>query len=160
MEQRRAGQIAGRQTERLGPGQTSLGWFRARGWLWTCLCDLSSRGFPQECTSGALRALSIIQVADFDLRGRGNLDAGAARRVHAVPQSRAELCADESLFELPCVPGPHHKTFLLGLKVNLQRCLHKPWPLNFPTLPAFVAKWAGLHRYLNLYPVEWSDPFA
>jgi hypothetical protein len=120
----------------------------------------SSRGFPQECTSSALRALSIIEVADFDLRGRSNLDAGAARRVHAVPQSRAELCADESLFELPCVPGPHGKTFLLSFKVYLQRCFYKPWPLDCPALAALVAKWAGLRRYLNLHPVEWSDPFA
>jgi hypothetical protein len=125
------------------------------------ICSMGSSAFPQTRATSALRALAVIQVAHFDLGCRGNLYAGAASRIHAVPNSLADLCAYEPLFELPRVPGPNCKTFLLSLKVDLQCCLYKPrLSLDLPGLSAYVAEWAGLQRYLNLDPAEWSRPCA
>jgi hypothetical protein len=104
--------------------------------------------------------LSVIQVAHFDLGCRCDLDAGTTRRVNAIPQTLTELCTDDSLFEWACVPGPYRKTLFVRLEVNLQGSVYKPRALDCPRLATFVAKWAGLDRYLNLHSRERSDPFA
>jgi hypothetical protein len=58
----------------------------------------------QEGTASALSAFPVVQVTQFDLGCRPNLHAGTPARVHAIPLSLSQLCADNLLFEFTRIP--------------------------------------------------------
>jgi len=116
-----------------------------------------SLGSSQDCTTSALCAFSVVEVAHLKFSWRGHLYAGATSRVNTIPNSLTDLCADEVLFESACGPGAHRQSFALGLDIELQGIFNEPWRLSSLGFFARVAKWAPLRWYLNLDPVELSN---
>src|SRR5277367_5084564 len=74
----------------------------------------------QDSATSALRTFSIVEVAHLNFSWRGYLYAGAASKIHTIPDGLAGLRADEVLFELASVPGTHYQSFALRLDIELQ----------------------------------------
>jgi hypothetical protein len=115
-----------------------------------CAISSGSLGSSQDCTTSALCAFSVVEVAYLNFSWRGHLYAGAASRIYTIPNSLTCLCTDELLFEFACGPGTHDQTFALGLEIELQGLFDEPRPLRSLGFFARVAKWPPLWWYLNL----------
>jgi hypothetical protein len=139
---------------------TTVGRVSAEYSLDDSLTTSGSLGSSQDCTTSALCALSVVEVAHLNFSWRGHLYAGAASRVYTIPNSLTDLCADEVLFEFACGPGTHRQSFALGLDIELQGLFDEPGRLRSLGFFTRVAKWAPLRWYLNLDPIELSNPFA
>lgn len=132
----------------------------AGGWDTSVPSTLGSLGSSQGCTTGALCALSVVEVAHLDFSRRGHFDAGAAAGIYAIPTGLTDQCADKVLFEFARGPGTDRQSFVLGLNNELQVFFNELGRLHFLGLFAREAKRVPLRGYLDLDTVELSNPFA